>query len=87
VRDGRAAASADNRDVHSLHSQPQAVSVECLRCGHTRPFTPGPWRYEEAGDCPRCEYVGWAYEGDLTERTRKLFRELPLERRLRLRTV
>jgi hypothetical protein len=37
--------------------------------------------------CPRCEYVGWAYANDLSERTRRLLRDLPLERRLRLRTI
>jgi hypothetical protein len=71
---------ADNMDVESL-------SVECLRCGHSRSFTPGPRRNEEAASCPRCEYVGWAYSAELTEKTRRLFRELPLERRLRFRTV
>jgi hypothetical protein len=48
---------------------------------------PGPRRIEEAGSCPRCEYVGWAYSSDLNERTRKLVRELPLERRFFLRPV
>ena len=72
--------SADNWDVESL-------TVECLRCGHSREFTPGPRRNKEAGVCPRCEYVGWAYSSDLTERTRKLVREFPLERRLFLRPV
>ena len=61
--------------------------VECLRCGHQRSFTPGPWRYQESGECPRCAYVGWADAAELSERTRRLFRELPLERRLKLRTV
>ena len=65
----------------------EPLTVECLRCGHARAFTPGPWRSEEAGVCPRCQYVGWAYSSDLSERTRKLFRDLPLERRLRLRTI
>jgi hypothetical protein len=46
----------------------------------------GPRRHE-AGICPRCEYVGWAYSSDLSERTRKLVRELPLERRAFLRPV
>jgi len=50
-------------------------------------FTPGPWRYQEAGECPRCNYVGWAFSSELSERTRRLFRDLPLERRLALRTV
>ena len=62
-------------------------TVECLRCGQERAFNPGQWRYEEAGVCPRCQYVGWAFSADLSERTRRLFRDLPLERRLLLRTV
>jgi hypothetical protein len=62
----------------------ESLTVECLRCGQSRPFTPGPRRNEEAGACPRCEYVGWAYTEDLSEKTRRLFRELPLERRLRI---
>ncbi len=74
------AATADNEGVESL-------SVECLRCGQSRAFTPGPRRSEEAGDCPRCGYVGWAFSDDLNEKTRRLVRELPLERRLRFRTV
>jgi hypothetical protein len=65
----------------------EELVVECLRCGESRPFTPGPWRYEEAGVCPRCQYVGWAFSNDLSERTRRLFRELPLDGRLRLRTL
>jgi hypothetical protein len=65
----------------------KSLTVECLRCGHSRAFTPGPRRIEEAGSCPRCEYVGWAFSSDLNERTRKLVRELPLERRLFLRPV
>jgi ribosomal protein S27AE len=75
-----AAVRADNWRVESL-------TVECLRCGHSRVFTPGPRRHEEAGSCPRCQYVGWAYSSDLSEKTRRLFRELPLERRLRFRAV
>jgi uncharacterized tellurite resistance protein B-like protein len=31
--------------------------------------------------------VGWAYSTDLTEKTRRLFRDLPVEQRLRLRPV
>jgi ribosomal protein S27AE len=77
VRAGRA---ADKGDVASL-------TVECLRCGRSRPFTPGPRRNEESGSCPRCGYVGWAYSADLSERTRRLVRDLPLERRLHIRPV
>ncbi|HWG57179.1 MAG TPA: hypothetical protein VNT58_11745 [Gaiellaceae bacterium] len=65
----------------------EPLVVECLRCGHQRSFSPGPWRYQEAGVCPRCEYVGWAWATDLTERTRRLVRDLPVEARMRLRTV
>jgi hypothetical protein len=65
----------------------EPLIVECLRCGHARAFTPGRYRYEECGACPRCEYVGWAYTDELSERTRRLFRDLPLERRFRLRAV
>jgi hypothetical protein len=70
----------DNRPVERL-------TVECLRCGQERAFSPNPRRNDEAGACPRCQYVGWAYSSDLSERTRKLFRELPLEGRFRLRTI
>jgi hypothetical protein len=31
--------------------------------------------------------VGWAYSTDLTEKTRRLFRDLPLEQRLRIRPI
>ena len=65
----------------------EPFAVECLRCGHSRAFSPGPWRYEEAGACPRCQYVGWAYSRDLSERTRELFRDHPLESRQSLRPV
>jgi hypothetical protein len=65
----------------------ETLLVECLRCGQSRSFTPGPQRNEESGSCPRCGYVGWAFSTDLSERTRRLFRDLPLERRLRIRTI
>ena len=71
---------ADNYAVES-------ITVECLQCGQPRTFAPGPRHDEQAGDCPRCGYVGWAYSTDLSERTRKLLRDLPVERRLRLRTI
>ena len=77
-----ATAAAHDRQFDSWMSL-----LECLRCGHTRSFTPGKRRHEEAGACPRCEYVGWAFSTDLTEKTRRLFRDLPLEQRLRIRTI
>ena len=62
-------------------------TIECLRCGYLRAYSPGLLRCDDAGDCPRCQYVGWAYSDELSERTRKLFRDLPVERRLNFRTV
>ncbi len=64
----------------------ELLSVECLRCGQERSFTPGSRRCQEAGECPRCAYVGWAHAAELSERTRRLFRDRPVERRLKLRT-
>lgn len=61
-------------------------SVECLGCGHTRSFEPGP-RRQESGECSQCGYVGWAFSHELTEPARRVLRDLPLESRLRLRTV
>jgi hypothetical protein len=35
----------------------------------------------DAGQCERCDYVGWALVADLTERARQVLRERPPERR------
>jgi hypothetical protein len=51
-------------------------TVECLRCGDTRLV-----RGRDAGECPRCEYVGWALVADLTEKLRRVLRDRPPERR------
>jgi hypothetical protein len=67
------------------HVEP--VAVECLRCGHQRALDPARRRRHDAGECPRCAYVGWAPSDELTEHTRRLVREYPVERRLRLRAV
>ena len=50
--------------------------VECLRCGETRELIG-----RDAGECQRCEYVGWALVADLTEQLRRILRERPPERR------
>jgi len=59
--------------------------VECLQCGHRRAV-----RKEEPrsalDECPRCRYVGWASSAELSERTRRLLRNRPVQRR-RLRSV
>jgi DNA-directed RNA polymerase subunit RPC12/RpoP len=56
-------------------------TLECLRCGETRTPLPAPLRRLEAGECPRCRYVGWALSVELTETVRRLLRERPPERR------
>lgn len=71
--------------VPTDNSEVELLTVECLRCGHQRSFTPGLRRSQEAGECPRCAYVGWAYAAELSEHTRRLFRDRPLEHHLKLR--
>jgi hypothetical protein len=57
------------------------LSVECLRCGATRQVHAREGVHVDAGECERCEYVGWALVTDLTEQLRRLLRERPPERR------
>jgi ribosomal protein L37E len=57
------------------------LAVECLRCGQERTI-----ELRNEDECARCGYVGWAQSRTLDERTRRLLRERPLERR-RLRLV
>jgi hypothetical protein len=54
--------------------------VECLGCGHRRAVRA---RERRSGDdeCPRCHYVGWASAADLSENTRRLLRDRPVDRR------
>jgi ribosomal protein S27AE len=59
--------------------------VECLNCGHRRAAHTDRLRPERE-ECPRCRYVGWAASAELSERTRRLLRERPVERR-KLRAV
>jgi hypothetical protein len=54
--------------------------VECLNCGHRRSVRAAEKR-SALDECPRCHYVGWASSVDLTERTRRLIRERPVQRR------
>jgi hypothetical protein len=60
-------------------------SVECLRCGDRREVRLHGQR-PAAGECSRCGYLGWAPSAELTEATRRVIRERPLELR-RLRPV
>ena len=57
------------------------LSVECLRCGYVREVLARAGENVNAGECDRCEYVGWALVADLTEKLRRVLRERPPERR------
>jgi hypothetical protein len=59
--------------------------VECLNCGYRRSVLETE-QHTGQDECPRCRYVGWAASAELSEHTRRLLRERPLERR-RLRAV
>ncbi len=54
--------------------------VECLSCGHHRAVR-AEERRSALDECPRCRYVGWAGSAELSERTRRLMRERPVDRR------
>jgi hypothetical protein len=57
------------------------LTIECLRCGETRLVHARENAHVDAGECARCEYVGWALDTDLTEKLRRVLRERPPERR------
>jgi len=57
------------------------LMVECLRCGDVRQVPARKGENVDAGECNRCEYVGWASVADLTEKLRRVLRERPPERR------
>jgi hypothetical protein len=59
----------------------EMLSVECLRCGDVRQVSAPADGHVHAGECNRCEYVGWAFVADLTERIRRILRDRPPERR------
>jgi hypothetical protein len=61
------------------------LTIECLRCGQARKLAQQT-HHLECGECPRCGYLGWAPSVELTEPTRRLLRERPVESR-RLRAV
>jgi len=54
--------------------------VECLNCGYRRAVRETD-RRTALDECPRCHYVGWAATAELSERTRRLLRDRPIERR------
>ena len=55
--------------------------VECLSCGDVRHVPAPEGEHVRAGECKRCDYVGWASVADLTEKLRRMLRERPPERR------
>jgi hypothetical protein len=58
-----------------------SLRVECLRCGEARLLEQSPSQRLDAGECLRCQYVGWAPSAELTETIRESLRIRPLERR------
>ena len=58
----------------------RSVPVECLGCGSVRVATLIRG-HVEAHECPRCGYLGWALSAELSEPTRRLLRERPVDRR------
>ena len=59
----------------------EMLTVECLRCGDTRAVSAREGAHLDAGECERCDYVGWALVADLTETLRRVLRDRPPERR------
>jgi len=42
------------------------LMIECLRCGDVREVPTSDGAKVDAGECHRCDYVGWALVADLT---------------------
>jgi hypothetical protein len=62
------------------------LRIECLCCGQLRDIAQAYGRRMDAGECPRCGYLGWAPSRTLDELSRRALRDRPLARR-RLRQV
>jgi len=58
-----------------------SLRIECLRCGDVRVLHPPSHHHLDAGECPRCRYVGWALSAEVDETLRHRLRARPLERR------
>jgi len=63
-----------------------AVRIECLGCGEARAVD-GHAHRPDAGECPRCGYLGWAPSTALTEPMRRRIRERPVDRRAAIYAV
>jgi hypothetical protein len=57
------------------------LRVECLGCGEERVLHPPSDHRLDGGECPRCQYVGWAPSAELDETLRRRVRTRPVERR------
>jgi uncharacterized paraquat-inducible protein A len=49
-------------------------TIECLSCGATRELDAGT-HPGDAGECPRCGYLGWADRESLTDTLRRMIHE------------
>jgi len=64
-----------------------SVRIECLGCGEARAVDAPSSDKLEAGECPRCGYLGWAPSTALTEPMRRRIRERPVDRRAAIHAV
>jgi hypothetical protein len=64
-----------------------SLAVECLGCGTPRLARCDDHARLDPAECPRCGYLGWAPERELTEADRDELRRHPLEQRGLLRRV
>jgi hypothetical protein len=46
--------------MHRKHHKP--AQIVCLDCGETRDLVRA-----EAGECPRCHYLGWTYADEIDD--------------------
>jgi hypothetical protein len=58
-----------------------SLRIECLRCGDLRVVSASFRHRLDAGECPRCAYVGWAASAELDEPVRRRLRSRPPELR------
>jgi hypothetical protein len=63
------------------------LTVECLNCGGPRRVPMATAGRGDAGECPRCRYLGWAPSEALSEAIRRRIREQPPATRGRFRLV
>jgi hypothetical protein len=63
-----------------------SFAAECLACGTGRLARYDAHLRLDPAECPRCGYLGWAPQLELTEADRSELRQRPLDRR-RLRHV